>query len=122
MDMDIIKDMNSKSSQFKQGFMFGLGYLTAFGISISMIMLGGWVKACTDDIKELKQQKVDECKYEDVETHGVLLLSDEDEQRQEVQAHMDSKECCDECDCEECYCYKMSYCHHCGANCYYCRE
>ena len=24
-DMDIIKDMNSKSSLFKQGFMFGLG-------------------------------------------------------------------------------------------------
>ena len=71
--MDIIKDMNSKSSQFKQGFIFGLGYLTAFGISITMIMLGGWVKACTDDIKELKQQKVDECKYEEVENHGILL-------------------------------------------------
>ena len=27
-DMDVIKDMNSKSSLFKQGFMFGLGYLT----------------------------------------------------------------------------------------------
>ena len=116
--MDILKDMNSKSSQFKQGFMFGLGYLTAFGISITMIMLGGWVKACTDDIKELKQQKVDECKYEEVENHGILLegmlkmkkdipenavsndTKSNDEQRQEVQEHMDSKECCDECCCE----------------------
>ena len=38
-------------------------------------------------------------------------------ERQDVQAHMDSKECCDEC-----YCYKMSYCYHCGADCYYCGE
>ena len=54
-DMDVIKDMNSKSSLFKQGFMFGLGYLTAFGISISMVMLGDWVKACKDDINGLKK-------------------------------------------------------------------
>ena len=54
--MDIIKDMNSKSSQFQQGFMFSLGYLTAFGISISVIILGGWVKAYTDDIRELKEK------------------------------------------------------------------
>ena len=54
-DMDVIKDMNSKSSLFKQGFMFGLGYLTAFGISISMVMFGDWVKACKDDINGLKK-------------------------------------------------------------------
>ena len=54
-DMDIIKDMNSKSSLFKQGFMFALGYLTAFGISISMVMLGDWVKGCKDDIDGLKK-------------------------------------------------------------------
>ena len=59
-DMDIIKDMNSKSSLFKQGFMFGLGYLTAFGISISMVMLGGWVKGCKDDINGLKKIVVKE--------------------------------------------------------------
>ena len=59
-DMDVIKDMNSKSSLFKQGFMFGLGYLTAFGISISMVMLGDWVKACKDDINGLKKIVVKE--------------------------------------------------------------
>ena len=59
-DMDIIKDMNSKSSLFKQGFMFGLGYLTAFGISISMVMLGGWVECCKDDINGLKKIVVKE--------------------------------------------------------------
>ena len=53
--MDVIKDMNSKSSLFKQGFMFGLGYLTVVGISISMVMLGDWVKACKDDINGLKK-------------------------------------------------------------------
>ena len=58
--MDVIKDMNSKSSLFKQGFMFGLGYLTAFGISFSMVMLGGWVKACKDDINGLKKIVVKE--------------------------------------------------------------
>ena len=57
--MDIIKDMNSKSSQFQQSFMFTLGYLTAFGISISVIMLGGWIKAYTDDIRELKEKTFD---------------------------------------------------------------
>ena len=60
MDIDTIKDMNSKSSLFKQGFMFGLGYLTAFGISISMIMLGGWAKGCNDDINGLKKNVVKE--------------------------------------------------------------
>ena len=59
-DMDVIKDMNSKSSLFKQGFMFGLGYLTAFGISISMVMFGDWVKACKDDINGLKKFVVKE--------------------------------------------------------------
>ena len=59
-DMDVIKDMNSKSSLFKQGFMFGLGYLTAFGISISMVMFGDWVKACKDDINGLKKIVVKE--------------------------------------------------------------
>ena len=60
MDIDTIKDMNSKSSLFKQGFMFGLGYLTAFSISISMIMLGSWVKGCNDDINGLKKIVVKE--------------------------------------------------------------
>ena len=60
MDMDVIKDMNSKSSLFKQGFMFGLGYLTAVGISISMVMFGDWVKACKDDINGLKKIVVKE--------------------------------------------------------------
>ena len=55
MDIDIIKDMNSKSSLFKQGFMFGLGYLTVVVISISMVMLGDWVKACKDDTNGLKK-------------------------------------------------------------------
>ena len=59
-DMNVIKDMNSKSSLFKQGFMFGLGYLTAFGISISMVMFGDWVKACKDDINGLKKIVVKE--------------------------------------------------------------
>ena len=58
--MDVIKDMNSKSSLFKQGFMFGLGYLTAVGISISMVMFGDWVKACKDDINGLKKIVVKE--------------------------------------------------------------
>ena len=58
--MDVIKDMNSKSSLFKQGFMFGLGYLTVAGISISMVMLGDWVKACKDDINGLKKIVVKE--------------------------------------------------------------
>ena len=60
MDIDTIKDINSKSSLFKQGFMFGLGYLTAFGISISMLMLGDWVKACKNDINGLKKIVVKE--------------------------------------------------------------
>ena len=60
--MDVIKDMNSKSSLFKQGFMFGLGYLTAVGISISMVMFGDWVKACKDDINGLKKIVVKEKK------------------------------------------------------------
>ena len=54
--MDIIKDMNSIYSQFKQGLMFGLGNLTAIGISISMVMLVHWVKACKDDINGLKKK------------------------------------------------------------------
>ena len=40
--------------------MFGLGYLTAFGISISMVMLGDWVKGCKDDINGLKKIVVKE--------------------------------------------------------------
>ena len=55
-DMDIIKDMNSIYSQFKQGLMFGLGNLTAIGIYISMVMLVHWVKACKDDINGLKKK------------------------------------------------------------------
>ena len=41
---------------FQHGFMFGLGYVSVFRISISMIMLGDWIKAYTDDIKELKEK------------------------------------------------------------------
>ena len=48
--------MDSISSLFKQGFIFGLGYFTVFGISISMVMLGGLIKGCTDDVKELKEK------------------------------------------------------------------
>ena len=44
--------MDSISSLFKQGFIFGLGYFTAFGISISMVMLRGLIKGCTDDVKK----------------------------------------------------------------------
>ena len=36
-DMDIIKDMNSIYSQFKQGLMFFLGYLTSLEISYAYV-------------------------------------------------------------------------------------
>ena len=54
--MDIIKDMNTTSSQFKQGLITGFGHFTALGIPIGTIALVGLVRDYMGDVKELKQR------------------------------------------------------------------
>ena len=56
----IIKDMNSKSSQFQQGFMFDFGYSIAVGLTISTTVLVCYVydtvQMHMNDVKELKEK------------------------------------------------------------------
>ena len=56
----IIKDMNSKTSQFQQGFMLGFGYSIAVGLTISRTVLVCYVydtvQMHMNDVKELKEK------------------------------------------------------------------
>ena len=57
---DILKDMNSKSSQFQEGFMLGFGYSIAVGLTISTTVLVCYVydtvQMHMNDVKELKEK------------------------------------------------------------------
>ena len=56
---DILKDMNSKSSQFHQGFMLGFGYSIAVGLTISTTVLVCYVydtvQMHMNDVKEKRK-------------------------------------------------------------------